>query len=93
MGRSRPSASCAASPAACWSLSPDDWLALFERAGFLVFEHEVYALGADGWHAAPAFEPSGVRFAGEHASAVLCAELHPATLGKRAREALRRLRP
>jgi SAM-dependent methyltransferase len=74
-------------------LPPDEWLALFERAGFLVFEHEVYALGADGWHAEPAFEPSGVRFAGEHASAVLCAELHPATLGKRAREALRRLRP
>jgi SAM-dependent methyltransferase len=74
-------------------LPPDEWLALFERAGFLVFEHEVYALGPDGWYAAPGFEPSGVRFAGEHASAVLCAELHPATLGKRAREALRRLRP
>jgi SAM-dependent methyltransferase len=74
-------------------LPPDDWLALFERAGFLVFEHEVYALGADGWQAAPGFEPSGVRFAGEHASAVLCAELHPATLGKRTRETLRRLRP
>jgi SAM-dependent methyltransferase len=74
-------------------LPPAEWLSLFERAGFLVFEHEIYALGRDGWHAAPGLEPAGVRFAGEHASAVLCAELHPATLGRRAREAARRLRP
>ena len=72
---------------------PDDWLALFEDAGFLVFEHEVYALGADGWRAAPRFVPDGVRFGGDHAGAVLCAELHPATLGRRTRAALRRLRP
>jgi SAM-dependent methyltransferase len=72
---------------------PDEWLTLFERAGFLVFEHELYALAAEGWHAAPAFEPAGVRFAGDHASAVLCAELHPATLGMRARQVVRRLRP
>ena len=71
---------------------PDDWLSLFERAGFLVFEHEVYALGADGWRSEPEFDPAGIRFAGDHASAVLCAELHPATLGRRAREAVRRLR-
>ena len=74
-------------------LPPDDWLALFDEAGFLVFEHEVYALGADGWRAAPSFLPDGVRFAGDHAGAVLCAELHPATLGRRARAALRRRRP
>jgi SAM-dependent methyltransferase len=73
-------------------LPPNDWLELFERAGFLVFEHEVYALGPDGWRAAPDFDPAGVRFAGDHASAVLCAELHPATLGRRAREAVRRVR-
>jgi SAM-dependent methyltransferase len=73
-------------------LPPDEWLVLFEGAGFLVFEHETYALGVDGWRPAPSFEPGGVRFAGEHASAVLCAELHPATLGRRAREAVRRLR-
>ena len=73
-------------------LPPDEWLALFERAGFLVFEHEVYALGADGWRSQPDFDPAGVRFAGDHAGAVLCAELHPGTLGRRAREAVRRLR-
>ena len=73
-------------------LPPDEWLELFQRAGFLVFEHEVYVLGADGWRSAPDFDPAGVRFAGDHASAVLCAELHPATLGRRAREAVRRLR-
>ena len=73
-------------------LPPDHWLELFERAGFLVFEHEVYALGPEGWRAAPGFAPAGVRFAGDHASAVLCAELHPATLGRRAREAVRGLR-
>jgi SAM-dependent methyltransferase len=73
-------------------LPPDEWLDLFERAGFLTFEHEVYALHPDGWHARPDFDPAGVRFAGDHASAVLCAELHPATLGRRAREAFRRLR-
>ncbi|HEV8249046.1 MAG TPA: methyltransferase domain-containing protein [Gaiellaceae bacterium] len=73
-------------------LPPDEWLALFERAGFLVFEHETYALGGEGWRSEPGFEPAGVRFAGDHAAAVLCAELHPATLGRRAREALRRLR-
>jgi hypothetical protein len=72
-------------------LPPDEWLSLFEEAGFLVFEHEVYALGGEGWGPAPAFEPAGVRFAGTHASAVLCAELHPATLRRRAREALRRV--
>ena len=74
-------------------LPPEDWVALFRRAGFLVFEHEVYSLGTDGWRAAPNFEPSGVRFVGDHAAAVLCAELHPATLARRAREAARKLRP
>jgi hypothetical protein len=72
-------------------LPPDEWLAHFESAGFFVFEHEVYALGDGGWGPAPAFEPAGVRFAGTHASAVLCAELHPATLRRRAREAARRV--
>jgi Domain of unknown function (DUF4214)/Methyltransferase domain len=72
-------------------LPPGEWLELFEASGFLVFEHEVYALGPAGWAAAPELEPAGVRFAGTHASAVLCAELHPATLKRRARESLRRL--
>jgi hypothetical protein len=71
-------------------LPPDDWEALFERAGFVVFELEVYALGEDGWRSEPSFDPAGVRFAGTHASAVLCAELHPATLRRRTHETLRR---
>jgi SAM-dependent methyltransferase len=74
-------------------LPPGEWLDLFERAGFLVFEQEVYALGTGGWRSAADFDPTGVRFAGDHATAVLCAELHPATLGRRARETVRRLRP
>jgi len=72
-------------------LPPEEWLALFEDAGFLVFEHEVYVLTHEGWASEPAFDPAGVRFAGTHASAVLCAELHPATLRRRAREAVRRV--
>lgn len=73
-------------------LPPDDWLALFRRAGFLVFEHEVYELAEEGWRPAPEFAPASVRFGETHANAVLCAELHPATLRRRAREAARRLR-
>jgi hypothetical protein len=72
-------------------LPPDEWLALFEDAGFLVLEHEVYVLTNEGWTSEAAFEPAGVRFAGTHASAVLCAELHPATLRRRAREAVRKV--
>jgi hypothetical protein len=72
-------------------LPPDEWLALFEDAGFLVFEHEVYVLTHEGWASEPAFDPTGVHFAGTHASAVLCAELHPATLRRRAREAVRKV--
>jgi Domain of unknown function (DUF4214)/Methyltransferase domain len=75
-------------------LPPGDWLALFEEAGFLVFEHEVYEVGDDGWRPAHAFSPAGVRYGarGPGASAVLCAELHPATIGRRARQALRKVR-
>ncbi len=72
-------------------LPPGEWLALFEDVGFLVFEQEVYALGDEGWGPAPELDPADVPFAGTHASAVLCAELHPATLRRRARERTRRL--
>jgi hypothetical protein len=73
-------------------LPPGDWLALFARAGFLVFEHEVYALGEDGWHAEPDFDPAGVRYRETQAGAVLCAELHPATARARLRARLRAIR-
>lgn len=72
-------------------LEPDAWLELFRANGFIVFEHEIYELGPDGWRSAPEFEPTGVRFGETSANAVLCAELHPATVRRRAREALRRL--
>lgn len=74
-------------------LEPAEWLRLFRGAGFLVFEHEVYELGPGGWEAAGAFDPGGVRYGerGPGASAVLCAELHPATVRRRTREAVRRL--
>jgi SAM-dependent methyltransferase len=79
-----------------WQVQLDDrsWLELFRSSGFVVFEHEVYELGADGWRSADLFSAVGVRYGtrGPGASAVLCAELHPATLGRRARTALRALR-
>ena len=79
-----------------WQAQLDDrsWLELFRSAGFVVFEHEVYELGPDGWRAVESFSSAGVRYGtrGPGASAVLCAELHPATLGRRIRTALRAFR-
>ena len=69
-------------------LEPDGWNEAFLAAGFSVTEEEIYALGADGWRAAPDFDPTGVRY-GDHASAVLCATLAPVS---GARRALRRAR-
>jgi SAM-dependent methyltransferase len=72
----------------------DGWLELFGEGGFLVWEHEVYELGPEGWRSTPDFEPGGVRYGerGPGASAVLCAELHPVTLGARLRLGARSLR-
>ena len=57
---------------------PRSWRDIFLRAGFAVFEHELYELGEDGWRSADALPP-GVRYGtrGPGASAVLCAELRP----------------
>src|SRR5439155_11455989 len=72
-------------------LEPDAWNDAFLGAGFRVLEEEIYALGLEGWRAAPEFEPAGVRY-GEAASAVLCASLGPASgprlLARRARGAV-----
>jgi SAM-dependent methyltransferase len=67
-----------------WFRQEDErgWTSLFARAGLFVEELEAYALGADGWRAAPSFDPAGVRY-GERspsASAVLCADLSPGRL-------------
>ncbi len=61
------------------------WVELFEGAGFVVYEDELYVDTPEGWQAAlPA----------EGASALLCAELRPDRLGTRVRLAFRdRRRP
>jgi SAM-dependent methyltransferase len=62
-----------------WFRQEDErgWTSLFARAGLFVEELEAYELGADGWRAAPSFDPAGVRYEerGPAASAVLCADL------------------
>jgi hypothetical protein len=72
---------------------PAEWVARFERAGFVVFEDELYELGDGGWRSAAALTP-GARYGerGPGASAVLCAELHPRSLSERLRLAMRDLR-
>jgi hypothetical protein len=70
--------------------APREWVERFERAGLLVFEDELYALTEDGWRSVPELPP-GLRYGerGPGASAVLCAELRPATVGERLRLAVR----
>jgi SAM-dependent methyltransferase len=63
-------------------LEPDAWNDAFLTAGFRVLEEEIYALGVDGWRAAPDFEPAGVRYK-DAASAVLCAALEPVSEARR----------
>lgn len=71
-------------------LPPGTWVELFECAGFLVWEDELYERRPEGWRSVDSLTP-GVRY-GEHgpgAAAVLCAELRPRGLAARARLALR----
>ena len=58
---------------------PDGWNRRFLTAGFAVLAQETYERRPDGWRAADAFDPSGVRYdeRGASASAVLCTELRP----------------
>jgi O-antigen chain-terminating methyltransferase len=76
-----------------WQLqrTPDDWVAVFERAGFLVYEDELYRRDADGWRSATLEEARGARYGegGLGAGAVLLAELHPATVGGKLRLVVR----
>ena len=69
---------------------PSEWVGRFERAGFVVFEDELYELGEAGWRSVGELTP-GLRYGtrGPGASAVLCAELRPRTVGGRLRLALR----
>jgi methyltransferase family protein len=69
---------------------PSEWVDRFSRAGFVVFEDELYELLDDGWRSVPELT-TGTRYGarGPGASAVLCAELHHGTVGERLRLALR----
>jgi hypothetical protein len=71
-------------------LAPADWIERFERAGFLVWEDELYELGVDGWRSVTELSP-GLRYGdrGPGASAVLCAELRPRRISARLRLAVR----
>ena len=77
-----------------WQLvrPPADWVALFERAGFIVYEDELYARDGTGWHPATLTEAGEARYEGPGAGAVLLAELHPRTLGSKLRLAVRDVR-
>ena len=70
--------------------TPEQWIKRFERAGLLVWEDELYELGADGWRSARELSPD-LRYGerGPGASAVLCAELRPRRISARLRLAVR----
>jgi SAM-dependent methyltransferase len=70
---------------------PQEWIALFERCGFLVFEDELYARREAGWRSVDVAEARVARYGsgGPGAGAVLLAELRPRRLGERMRLALR----
>jgi len=71
-------------------LEPRVWVERFEAAGFVVWEDELYELGAEGWRSVASLTPGlayGAR--GPGASAVLCAELRPRGVTTRMRLAVR----
>jgi hypothetical protein len=69
---------------------PSEWIGRFADAGFVVFEDELYELTPEGWRSIAELSP-GTRYGtrGPGASAILCAELRPATTRERLRLALR----
>jgi len=77
-----------------WQLqrTPGDWIAVFERAGFAVFEDELYVRDTDGWRSATLAEASAARYRDDGAGAVLLAELRPASVGTKLRLAVRDVR-
>jgi hypothetical protein len=76
-----------------WQLqrTPEDWVDVFERAGLLVFEDELYVRTGDGWRTGTLAEARAARY-GQSAGAVLLAELRPATVGQKLRLAVRDVR-
>jgi SAM-dependent methyltransferase len=79
-----------------WQLqrTPEDWVAVFERAGFIVYEDELYVRAANGWRRASLAEARTARYGsgGPGAGAVLLAELHPDSFGGKMRLAVRDVR-
>jgi O-antigen chain-terminating methyltransferase len=71
---------------------PDEWIARFEHAGFLVFEDELYLRADDGWRTATLAEARAARYGERGAGAVLLGELRPGTAGGKLRLAVRDLR-
>jgi hypothetical protein len=76
-----------------WQLqrTPEDWVDVFERAGLLVFEDELYVRAGDGWRTGTLAEAREAQY-GQSAGAVLLAELRPATVGQKLRLAVRDVR-
>jgi len=74
-----------------WQLqrTPGDWIAVFERAGFVVFEDELYVRDTDGWRSATLVEAGAARYRDGGAGAVLLAELRPAGVARKLRLVVR----
>jgi SAM-dependent methyltransferase len=74
--------------------TPEDWVAVFERSGFLVYEDELYLRAPNGWRRASLAEAGAARYGsgGPGAGAVLLAELHPDSFGGKMRLAMRDVR-
>jgi SAM-dependent methyltransferase len=74
--------------------TPEEWIAVFERAGFIVYEDELYLRAANGWRRASLAEARTARYGsgGPGAGAVLLAELHPDSFGGKMRLAMRDVR-
>ncbi|HEY2072651.1 MAG TPA: hypothetical protein VGG88_03660, partial [Gaiellaceae bacterium] len=70
---------------------PREWIALFEEAGFVVYEDELYVRSEDGWRTATLAEAEAARY-GDCAGAVLVAELRPERVGEKIKLALRDVR-
>jgi hypothetical protein len=71
---------------------PLEWIAVFERTGFIVFEDELYVRDDAGWRSASLADAERARYEGPGAGAVLLAELHPSTFGGKLRLAVRDVR-
>jgi SAM-dependent methyltransferase len=76
-----------------WHLqrTPLEWVELFERNGFVVFEDELYLHAPEGWRTATLAEAESAHYGSSEpgAGAVLLAELRPARLSERLRLAVR----